>query len=330
MPSSPARKADATVRDGGRRRPAPSPGPGAPDGESAGQRRRAVPRRRRLVPYGFLLPAFALYAAFLLFPILRAVQLSVYEWDGLTLGTFVGLENYAAVLTDEELREAFGHALVLILFFAVLPLVIGLTLAAVLNRGKVRGLSFFRTVIFLPQVIAMVVVAVAWRQIYAPDGSLNAALRALGLEALTQPWLGSYTFSLPAVGFVGTWVSMGLVTILLLAGMARIPVELYEAARLDGASAVREFFAVTLPAVRGEIAVALTLTIIAALKTFDLVYVTTSGGPGTSTTVPSYEVYRRAFQLGEVGLAAAVGITLTVLIFAINLVVNRVGDRTRT
>jgi len=286
-----------------------------------------MPRRRALAPYGFLLPAALLYGAFMLYPILRAVQISLYDWDGLTLATFVGMDNYVAVLQDTELRAAFGHALVLIVFYSVIPLCIGLLLAAILNRGKVRGLSFFRTVVFLPQVIAMVVVAVAWRQIYAPDGELNQALRAIGLDGLTHPWLGDYTFALPSVGFIGTWVSMGLVTVLLLAGMSRIPLELYEAARLDGAGAVREFFAVTLPAVRGEMVVALTLTIIAALKTFDLVYVTTGGGPGTSTTVPSYEVYRRAFQIGEVGMAAAVGITLTVLIFLINLAVNRLGDR---
>jgi len=307
MASSSATLADTTER-GGLRRPAPS-------------------GRRRLTPYGFLLPGFVLYAAFLLYPIGRAVQLSLFEWDGLTVGTFVGFQNYLDVFADEKLREAFGHALVLIFFFAILPLGVGLVLAAVLNRGKVRGLPFFRTVIFLPQVIAMVVVAVAWRQIYAPDGSLNQALRSIGLGALARPWLGDYQFSLIAVGFIGTWVCMGLVTILLLAGMTRVPVEQYEAARLDGAGAVREFFAITLPAIRGEITVALTLTIIAALKTFDLVYVTTNGGPGTSTSVPSYEVYRRAFQMGEVGLAAAVGITLTVLIFGINLVVNKVGDR---
>ena len=296
-------------------------------GDVGPRRRPPPPLRRRLTPYLFLLPGFVLYAGFLLFPIVRAVQLSLYDWDGLSLARFVGPANYVAVVTDPVLREAFGHALVLILFYAVLPLLIGLVLAAVLNRGKVRGLPFFRTVIFLPQVIAMVVVAVAWRQIYAPTGGLNSALRGVGLDSLTRPWLGDYTFSLPAVGFIGTWVSMGLVTVLLLAGMSRVPLEQYEAARLDGAGAVREYVAITLPAVRNEITVALTLTTIAALKTFDLVYVTTNGGPGTSTSVPSYEVYRRAFQLGEIGMAAAVGITLTVLIFGINVVINRVGER---
>jgi raffinose/stachyose/melibiose transport system permease protein len=191
----------------------------------------------------------------------------------------------------------------------------------------VRGLGFFRTILFLPQVIAMVVVAVIWRQLYAPDGPINGILRALGMNHLTRAWLGDYDWALIAVGLIGTWVSTGLVTVLLMAGMSRVPREQYEAARLDGAGAFREFLAITLPSVRGEITVALTLTIVAALKTFDLVYVTTSGGPGTSTTVPSYEVYRLAFVIGEVGAAAAVGITLTAIVFLINALVNWIGER---
>lgn len=279
------------------------------------------------LPWAYLAPALLLYGVFLLFPLVRAGQFSLFQWDGLGASTFVGFDNYAAVFSDPKLGEAFLHAFVLVFFYAVLPLAIGLLLASLLTRAQVRGLGFFRSVIFLPQVIAMVVVAVMWRQIYAPDGPLNGFLRAVGLGALARPWLGDYTFTLPAVGLIGTWVCTGLVTVLLMAGMSRVPRELYEAARLDGSGPVREFFSITLPSVRGEITVALTLTIVAALKTFDLVYVTTSGGPGTSTTVPSYEIYRRAFELGEVGVATAVGIVLTVIVFAINAVVNAIGER---
>jgi raffinose/stachyose/melibiose transport system permease protein len=285
------------------------------------------PAEPRRVAYLYLLPAFAVYAAFLLYPLGRAVQLSFYDWDGLTLGRWAGLDNYAEIGTDAALRAAFGHALVLIGFYAVAPLVIGLALASVLNRAKVRGLPFFRTVVFLPQVVAMVVVAVAWRRIYAPDGSLNDLLRTLGLDSLARGWLGDYALALPAVGVVGTWFETGLVTVLLLAGMSRIPNDLYDAARLDGAGAVREFFAVTLPSVRGEIAVALTLTVIAALRTFDLVYVTTGGGPGNQTSVPSFEVYHRAFELGRVGSAAAVGVSLTLVILVISIGINRIAER---
>lgn len=290
-------------------------------------RRSGPPGEPRRVAYLYLLPAFVIYAAFLLVPLGRAVNISFYDWDGLGTGEWVGLANYARVFGDPRLRDAFVHALVLVLFFAVIPLVVGLMLASILHRGRVRGLGFFRTVVFLPQVVAMVVVGVAWRRIYAPDGALNSALEALGLGALARPWLGDYSSALPAVGFVGTWFEAGLVTVLMLAGMGRIPTELYEAARLDGAGPVREFFAVTLPGVRGEVAVALTLTVIAALKTFDLVYIMTKGGPGRQTSVPSYEVYHQAFELGRVGAASALGVCLMVVIFAISYGINRIGDR---
>ncbi|KQZ89357.1 sugar ABC transporter permease [Phycicoccus sp. Root563] len=285
------------------------------------------PGEPRRIAWLYLLPAFLVYAAFLLYPLGRAVQISFYDWNGNTLATWAGLSNYAAVVTDPALRASFGHALVLMLFYAVLPTVIGLGLAAILNRAKVRGLAFFRTVVFLPQVVAMVVIAVAWRRMYAPDGTVNDLLGAIGLDSLTRGWLGDYTAALPAVGFIGTWFEIGLVTVLLLAGMGRIPGELYEAARLDGAGPFREFFAVTLPSVRGEISVALTLTVIAALRTFDLVYVTTRGGPGTSTSVPSFEVYNRAFQQGRVGSAAAIAVVLTLIIFAISFGITRIAER---
>ncbi len=280
-----------------------------------------------ITPYLFIAPAFIIYAAFMLYPLARAVHLSLYDWDGLTLATFVGAGNYTGILADARLRAAFGHAGAFIFFYAVLPCGLGLVLAAVLTRAKARGLALFRTLVFLPQVIAMVVVSVAFKQIYAPDGLLNSGLRSIGLDGLTRAWLGDYVFSLPAVGLIGSWVSTGLVTVLLLAGMARIPTELFEAARLDGAGAVREFLYIIVPSVRAELTVALTLTIVASLKTFDLIYMTTSGGPGSSTTVPSYEVYRRAFETGQVGSAAAIGVTLTIIIFLVTLAVNRVSER---
>ena len=280
-----------------------------------------------LTPYVFIVPAFTFYGAFLLYPLVRAAQFSLFSWDTISPAVFVGLQNYVDLARSEDLRNSFLHAFVLIFFYAVMPLAVGLVIAAILNRAKVRGMSFFRTVIFLPQVIAMVVVAVAWTRLSSTDGSINALLDLVGLGSWSRAWLGDYLFALPAVGLIGSWVETGLVTILLLAGMGRIGRDQYEAASLDGAGAIRQFFAVTVPSVRGEIAVALTLTIVAALKTFDLIYMTTRGGPGTSTTVPSYQVYYQAFQLGQVGTASAIGIALTILIFGINLVVNRASDR---
>lgn len=282
--------------------------------------------RHRATPYLYLLPAFLVYGAFMLFPLIRSAQFSLYDWPGFGPSTFVGLGNYVDLLGDERFLAAIQHALILIVFYSILPLIVGLVLAAILRRGQVRGLGFFRVAIFMPQVIALVVVAVAWHQIYSPRGILNDGLTAIGLGHLARGWLGDPTLALPAVGMIGFWLQTGLVMLLLLAGMGRIPGDLFEAARLDGAGPVSEFFAITLPSVRGEITTALVLTIIAALKTFDLVYVTTSGGPGTATTVPSYEVYNRAFNLKMVGSASAVAIVLTILVFVINVAISRIGE----
>jgi raffinose/stachyose/melibiose transport system permease protein len=284
------------------------------------------PGEPRLVGYLYLLPGLAVFIAFVLLPVAHAAWLSLYHWDGVTVGTWAGLSNYRAVFSDPALRSAFGHGLVLIVFYAVLPLLIGLLLAGVMARARVRGLALFRTIMFLPQVIAMVVVAVMWKMIYDPaNGWANKILGVFGIAP--QNWLGSFTLALPSVGLIGTWVMFGLSMVLLVAGVQKIPGSLYDAARVDGAGPVLEFFAVTLPGLRGEIAVVLTLTTINALRNFDLVYITTQGGPGEATSVPAFQVYTRAFETGQVGSAAAVGLSLTAIIFGLSVLINRLAER---
>jgi raffinose/stachyose/melibiose transport system permease protein len=197
----------------------------------------------------------------------------------------------------------------------------------VLSRRRVRGLTIFRTLLFLPQVVAMVVVAVIWRWMYSPaSGPVNQFFGLIQLDQVKRAWLGDFTWALPAVGLIGTWVMFGLCLVLFLSGVQKIDRSLYEAARIDGAGAFREFFAVTLPGLRNELAVALTLTTIAALRNFDLIYITTQGGPGDSTSVPSFEVYHRAFESGQIGSAAAIGITLTLIIFVITFGITRIAE----
>jgi raffinose/stachyose/melibiose transport system permease protein len=286
------------------------------------------PGEPRRIGYLYLAPAFVLFAVFVLAPLGHSFWLSLFEWDGVTAGRWVGFANYGDVLSDEQLRSSFLHALILIVFYALLPVLIGLLLAGAVARVQVRGFTFFRVVLFLPQVVAMVVVAVMWRMIYDPgNGPLNETLRAIGLGGLAKSWLGDFDVALPAVGLVGTWVWYGLAMVLLTAGVQKIPRSLYDAARVDGAGAIHEFFAVTLPALRGEIAVALTLTTIAALRNFDLIYITTKGGPGDSTSVPAFQVYDRAFLTGKVGSASSIGITLVAIIFVITFCINRFADR---
>ncbi|WP_163509889.1 carbohydrate ABC transporter permease [Fodinicola acaciae] len=295
-----------------------------------GRYARRAPGEPRAIGYLYVAPALVLFGLLILVPFVQGIWYSLYDWDGLSVATWTGLGNYVALFTDPSLRGPFLHALVLLIFYALLPILVGLLLAAAMSRVRIHGMTFFRTVLFLPQVLAMVVVALSWRWIYAPDGLLNSVLQAVGLGSLAKPWLGDFNLALPAVGLVGTWVEFGLCMVLFLAGCQKIPRELYEAARLDGAGPLREFLAVTLPALRPEIAVAATLTIVAGLRNFDLVYITTGGGPGNATAVPAYEVYHRAFETGQVGSAAAVGVSLAVLIFVLTVAVSRAIEGRRS
>jgi raffinose/stachyose/melibiose transport system permease protein len=288
-----------------------------------------LPGQARRIGYLYVAPAFILFAAFNLVPLVQGVNISFYDWDGITPGTWVGLQNYTGFFTDPAIRSGYVHVLELMVFYAFLPIVIGLFLAALLSRIRIRGLTFFRMLLFLPLVITDVVTAVSWTWMYDTKGPINTVLRAVGLGHVipAQGWLGDFNTALPAVGVFGLWGQFGFCLILFLAGVMKIPASLYEAARVDGANAVREFFAVTLPGLRYELQVVLVLSVIGTLDTFDEIYVLTAGGPGTATTVPAYLVWRRGFQSSEVGSAAALGIVLMLIIFAVTFVINRLMER---
>jgi raffinose/stachyose/melibiose transport system permease protein len=283
----------------------------------------AYPGEKKWKGWLYVLPALLVYLVFTFIPIVETVLTSFYRWDGFSSQkVFIGLANYAHLIADSEFIGAFMHNLVFIVFYCLIPIFIGLILASLLGRGKLPGLTFFRTVLFLPQVLSMVVVGVIWRWIFNPTfGLLNSGLRAVGLDALARPWLGDFKLALPSVGMVGTWVEYGFCMILFLAGMQHIPEDQYEAAELDGANGFQQFLYITLPGLRAELGVALITTVIAALRVFDLVYVTTRGGPGDSTLVTGFLVYRSAFQQNRLGYASAIATVMTLLILAISLVI---------
>ena len=299
--------------------------PGAPRKRRRGPTR--APGDPRNIGWLYVLPGFAFYVLFTLAPLLHTVYYSLFDWDGLTPKTWVGLANYGEALRDSVLRDSFVHSAILIVYYAVFPVIIGLGLTAALTRSAIRGFRFFRTVLFLPQLIAGVVIAQAWTWIYASEGPLNRFLELIGLGSLARPWLGDFTWALPSIGAIGSWVTFGLCMVLFIAGVQKIPTSLYDAARVDGAGPVREFFAVTLPGLRAEILVAFVLTTINALRSFDIVYNTTAGGPGGSTIVPSMYMYQNAFLYNRVGYAAAISTVLAIAIFLLAALVLRIGDR---
>lgn len=273
-------------------------------------------------------PALATYGFFVLKPLVTSVQYSFYDWNGISAATWVGLENYRRVLTDADQLQTIAHAFELIIFFTVVPVVLGL-IAAALMHGLPQGSfsTLARTVLFIPQVIPLVAAGIVWDWVYSTDGVANQILSAVGLDGLTRPWLADFDTALPAVGLIGSWVMLGLCTVLLLTGISKIDPSLYEAARIDGAGRLREFRHVTLPGLRREIGVCVTVTMIAALASFDIIYISTQGGPGRSTMVPGVEIYRLAFTEREIGQASAMAVVLMMLVLVTIVPVQRLTQR---
>jgi raffinose/stachyose/melibiose transport system permease protein len=312
--------AAADTSRGGRARP--------PKPSRAAARRR--PRREWLSGYLFLAPAVIFLAALIIYPLIKAVQYSLQRWDGVGPATYAGLSNYTQIFTDPVERGSLVNLGILLVFYALIPTALALAVVNLVRRVRARGMGFFRVVYFLPQVIVTVVVAIVWTWLLAPSGTgtVNWILHAIGAGPSTgTPWLGSFGTALPAVGLIAAWLDFGLCFVLLLPGIQRIPPEIYEAARVDGAGLLREFFRITVPMMRRDIGAAITITAVAALQSFTLIYQATAGGPGYATMVPGLLIYRDAFQLGTVGSASALGIAMTVIIFVITFGVRALIER---
>lgn len=287
-------------------------------------------RRATLVGWLFVLPALLMYAVFVLQPLALTIQYSLYRWNGVGPATWVGLSNYATVLSDPDLLGTILNSFKLVLFFSVIPVALGLVTATVIHRtARGRLGTVARTVLFLPQVIPLVAAGIIWGWLLSLPGLVNQGLSAVGLGHLTRAWLGDFDTALPAVGLIGIWVLVGFCTVLFLAGITKTDPALYESARLDGAGWLREFLSVTMPSLRYEIGVCLTITVIAALAAFDIVYVSTGGGPGNSTAVPGIQIYILAFLERQVGLASALAVLLMILVLLIILPIQRFSREDR-
>jgi raffinose/stachyose/melibiose transport system permease protein len=255
--------------------------------------------------------------------------LSLTAWNGISWDTavFTGLDNYTRAITDGRFRNAFLNNIELIPYFVLLPAVIGLFPAALAHQLRLVGARWFQAGLFLPYIMPGVLIGVVWAWILNPIfGPVNRMLKSLGFNPPT--WLGDFTWALPTVGGIGAWAAYGFCYVVFIAGLQKIPDELYEAARLDGANLWQEFTAVTLPGLRREIAVVLSINLINALRAFDVIKATTNGGPGDETTVMALYMINSAFGANQAGYGTAIAVLLSVITLGGSMLILRfLGER---
>ena len=294
------------------------PRPAAEPTEPPVEQHRRPPRRRltqTLTGYAFLAPSLLGVGLFLVVPVIAAVVISFQDWDLISPATWVGWDNYVDVLQSPQVRNSL---LVTIAFTVmVIPTQTGLgLLCAVLLHKKLPGSTFFRIVFAIPWICAPLTLGIVWKWIFAPtDGALNALL------GVRIEWLSSLTLALPAVAAVNVWTHVGYVTLFFLAGLAAVPPDLQNAARLDGASETRLFWAITVPLLRPTTFFVLATGIIATFQAFDTIYAMTGGGPGVPgrTDVLAARIYYDAFESLDMGRAATLSVLLMVLLVVITL-----------
>jgi raffinose/stachyose/melibiose transport system permease protein len=277
-------------------------------------------RSRVLMPYLMLSPAILLLAVFVYVPVVENLRYSLYRWSSLSpVWEFVGLGNYRELLADPIFWRALGHNTV----YAVVSLAVqvcgGLVLAATLEAGVLRNRtsSFFRIAFFIPSILPITVIGLLWTLLYQPSIGLFAQIfEALGVPSLAHAWLGEEGTALYAIVLVSQWQWTGYIAVLFIVAIRTIPNELYEAASLDGAGRIRQFFSITVPCVREMTLVMASITVFGAVKVFDIVWVMTGGGPNGSSEVLATLMYRSAFRNDVVGYAS----TVAVVMFCLSLV----------
>jgi raffinose/stachyose/melibiose transport system permease protein len=268
----------------------------------------------------FVGPALTLFVVFVVWPIVRALQFSLYRWKGFgPLVDFVGLQNYVSVLTNDVFIGAFTHNIVIVVLSILVQLPVGLAIALLLNR-KMRGQGVLRTVIFVPYVLSEVIAGVVWFQLLQPQyGVVDTLLGAAGIAGPEEGWLGTPDVALYTVFVVLTWKYLGLAVLLFLAGLQGVPDELLEAAQIDGASWWQVQRWVTVPLLGPTLRTWCFLSMIGAIQLFDMVWILTGGGPANATTTMATFLITEGTKRYNYGIATAASVILFVVALVLAL-----------
>ncbi|QLL10268.1 sugar ABC transporter permease [Mycobacterium vicinigordonae] len=285
-------------------------------------------RRRAWAGRLFVAPNLAAVIVFMLFPLGFSLYMSVQRWDMFTPAKFVGLANFRNLFTSDPLFVIAMRNTVIYTMGTVAPtVVISLVVAGLLNR-KIKGIGFFRTVVFLPLAISSVVMAVVWQFVFNTDnGLLNIMLGWIGISPI--PWLVEPHWAMVSLCLVSVWRAVPFATVILLAAMQGIPETIYEAAKIDGAGEVRQFVSITVPLIRGAMSFVVVISVIHAFQSFDLVYVLNgpNGGPEAGTYVLGIMLFQHAFSFLEFGYASALAWVVFAILLVLTVVQLRISRR---
>ena len=291
---------------------------------AAAVRRRTAARAWRLRGvYAFLVPSFLLLLAFDYLPFVLAIWRSLYDWNGLTIANYIGLQNYQEILADRYFWTSVRVVLIILAFNLTLPLLGPILVAeAIFNLVSRRSQYFWRTLLIVPAVVPMLVHLLLWRFIYNPvNGPANLLLKSLGLPP--QTWLADANLALPAYLAIGFPWAGGVWMLIYLAGLINISQEVVDASVIDGASRFRRILHIDLPLIMGQLKLSVILTCIGTLQQFVGIFVLTAGGPNFATYVPGMYLYDSGFGRGRMGFASAIGVIIFVAVLALTYVNQR-------
>lgn len=264
----------------------------------------------------FLLPAIIIFGLFFYLPFLQSIYYSLTEWNALKAPRYIGFDNYVNLFSDPRMKDGLRNTLMMVVFGIVVQNSLAMLIAVLLNR-PFRTKVFLRTSFYFPVIVSLVVTSIVWGQLLNYDGLINGILVKLGLESIIQDWMGNVRTSFPTIMLLTQWQGIGYCAVIYLAGLQSIPSDIYEAADMEGAKGFTLFRTITLPMLMTTITVVLFLIIVGALRLFELPYILTNGGPGTSSYTLFLAVYNAAFQNNTYGYATAGGIVLALFIIVV-------------
>jgi multiple sugar transport system permease protein len=275
--------------------------------------------------YLMILPYIIYFFLFVGFPLMFSFILIFHKWNVITPMEWVGLRNFIRLFHDALFFKAIQNTLKFLIIHIPLQIIVALFLAILLNQ-KIKARGFFRALYFLPVIVSGVVITLLWRQLYAFDtGVLNTLLTKLGIARI--PWITDPDWAMPSIAIMATWKNVGFYVVLFLVGLQGIPKYLYEAAEIDGAKALQQFYYITLPALNSTIVLVVILSTIGGFSLFIEPFVMTSGGPINSTLSAMLYIYNQAFYFGHMGYAATLGFFFAFIVLLVVLLQKKFVER---